>query len=264
MPRVREPQSDEGRVQLLSKVLITYTADAQQNDVVYLPATIPARITALLEGVTDPQTNVSTPGYRPAVVELTRLRAAVAKEVEDSDKAEVVLETYIRDFWEVLKRRTFRLGHPVAVLNYYDLPQDGAVPALATRADRQAWAQKILDGEGAALAASFPAMANPSVGDVSQKLNTAKTEAEQITPKDRAQELALEVVRGLRAPAIELVNDVLDELRHALRKMEPGTARNIMRSYGVEFELLPGEPPDPEVPPTDEGSSSSSSSSSSG
>jgi hypothetical protein len=37
-------------------------------------------------------------------------------------------------------------------------------------------------------------------------------------------------------------------LRHSTRKLEPGTTRNVMRSYGVEFDYLPGETPDPAVP----------------
>ena len=48
-----------------------------------------------------------------------------------------------------------------------------------------------------------------------------------------------------RPRAAELVQEVLDELRHATRKLEPGTARDIMRSYGVTFEALDGEIPAP-------------------
>ena len=33
----------------------------------------------------------------------------------------------------------------------------------------------------------------------------------------------------------------IDELRHATRKLEPGTAHDIMRSYGITFEALEGE-----------------------
>lgn len=76
------------------------------------------------------------------------------------------------------------------------------------------------------------------------KLNLAVQEAAQITPKSREEEDALNAVRAQRPRAIELVNDVIDELRHSTRKLEPGTARDILRSYGVEFESLEGEEPD--------------------
>ena len=43
----------------------------------------------------------------------------------------------------------------------------------------------------------------------------------------------------------------IDELRHATRKLEPNTAHDIMRSYGITFETLEGESPEPgDVPAT--------------
>jgi hypothetical protein len=246
MPRVRVPQSDEGRVQLLSKVQVTYAADEVAQRA-YLPPALIERIGAVLEDRTNESGEV-VPGYRKNVQRLTQKRAAKAREVEEADQADGKLENYMRDFWEVLRRRTFRLGHAAAVLNFYDLPQDGSTPVVASRADRYAWAQKIADGEAGAVAAGYPAMANPSAGEVSQKLQAAKLESGQITPKEREEEEVLELVRAQRPAAIERVDDVLDELRYVLRKMEPGTARNIMRSYGVEFEFLPGETPDEEPP----------------
>lgn len=161
MPRVRLPESDEGRLQLLNKTLETAAVDANAGRY-YLPESLATEVSTFLTDQTDPNTGEPVPGYRVRVQQLIAKRAATSKEVEDADKAEAVLETYIRDFWEVLKRRTFRLGHSVAVLNHYDLPQDGSLPVLSTRADRQTWAGKIRDGEPAAAAAGFPAMANPS------------------------------------------------------------------------------------------------------
>jgi hypothetical protein len=246
MPRIRTPESDEGRAQLLSKATKTAAADAAAGRR-YLPATVTTEIGDFLQDQAGPP---PVPGYNSKVLKLTSSRAALAREVSDSDAAEAVLETFMRDFWEVLKRRTFREKHSVAVLNYFDLPQDGTIPALSSRADRHLWAEKIAAGEAQAVAAGFPPMANPSAAEVAAKLARAETEAEQIVPKDREQELALEAVRAARPRAIELVDDVIKELGHNLRKMADGTARDIMRSYGVEYEFLPGETPDPTPAPT--------------
>jgi hypothetical protein len=111
------------------------------------------------------------------------------------------------------------------------------VPALATRADRQRWADKVRLGEAAAVAAGYPAMLNPTAAEVEEKRAQAETEADE-----------LNAVRALRPQAIELAHDLIEELRHSTRKLEPGTARDVLRSYGVEFDYLPGEAPDAAVP----------------
>ncbi len=51
--------------------------------------------------------------------------------------------------------------------------------------------------------------------------------------------------------ATELAQEVFDELRHATRKIEPGAARDILRSYGVTFETLESEIPEPGDVPVD-------------
>ncbi len=59
---------------------------------------------------------------------------------------------------------------------------------------------------------------------------------------DRDLQALLEKLRALRQQAQVVVDDLVDELRHSTRKLEAGTAREVMRSYGLSFETLPGEP----------------------
>lgn len=132
MPRVREPESDQSRLQLLSKAVKTALLDDEKN-LHYLPADLPGTIATFLADAPAP---AATPGYQSAVATLTRDRAALSKEVDEAEKADAALETWMRDFWEVLRRRTFRLGHAAAVLNFYDLAHDGETPAIGNRADR--------------------------------------------------------------------------------------------------------------------------------
>ena len=55
---------------------------------------------------------------------------------------------------------------------------------------------------------------------------------------DKAQEAADE----LREQADDLIDDVAAELRFNLRKKDPASRRRIMRTYGVKYRYLKGEP----------------------
>ena len=84
----------------------------------------------------------------------------------------------MRDFFDVLKRRTARKKHDALVLAFFKLAEDGTLPSMTSRED-------------------------------------------------------LEIAA----------------LRYNTRKLEPGAARDIMRSYGVSFDYDPGEAPDPTPAP---------------
>ena len=251
MPQVHIPNTDDDRSELLRSCIVTGQFDA---------GTAPPRI-FLAEGrvqevldfyndSTDPA-GVPVTGFRNLVKDLTEKRGKRSIESGQSERAEAVLETYIRDYHEVLKRRTFRLAHPVAVFGFFNWPQDGSAEPISNRADRRIQALAIIDGEAAMVAAGFPAMSNPSRQEIADKLTLAETELLQITPTDRAVEEALEKVRAVRPRANELIADILDDLRYHTRKLPAGTARDAMRTYGVQFDLLPGEESDPVTPPAE-------------
>lgn len=155
----------------------------------------------------------------------------------------------MRDFWDALKRRTNRRKHDPSVLAFYKLPEDGGLDPLNSREDVETACQNALDGEAEAVRAGFPAMANPSAQELLEKLIDARREAGEVTPFARKLDAAQRDVQALRPRAIELVEDVIAALRYNTRKLEPGAARDIMRSYGVVFEYDAGETPDPEPTP---------------
>ena len=250
MPQLRIPESDEDRREVLHKTMITGQQDAAATPPrAYLEGGRVQEVINFFNDTNDPVTGDPIVGFNNLVTRLKAKRAARSIEVGQSDAAEAVLETYVRDFWEVVKRRTFRLKHPVSVLNFFDLPQDGSVPVMSSRADRRIWARKVIEGETAAVAAGFPPMGQPTAAEVQQKLATAETEEMQITPADREVEEALTAVRTQRARANELIDDIVGDLRHKTRKQPAGSARDILRSYGLQFEFLEGETPDPVTPP---------------
>ncbi len=46
----------------------------------------------------------------------------------------------------------------------------------------------------------------------------------------------------LREQADDLIDDIAAELRFNLRKKDPASRRRIMRTYGVKYRYLKGEP----------------------
>ena len=214
----------------------------------YLDESIFASILTLLNDQTSPEPVI--PGYATRVRSAIFARAKWLKETGEAQTAYEEVEVHLRDFWEALKRRTGRKKHDPSVLAFYKLPEDGALAPLNSREDVETACNNALDGEKEAVKAGFPPMANPSAQDLQEKLTDAKREAGEVTQFARALERAQRDVQEKRPRAIELVEDVIAALRYNTRKLEPGAARDIMRSYGVAFEFDPGETPDPTPTPT--------------
>jgi len=61
---------------------------------------------------------------------------------------------------------------------------------------------------------------------------------------DRDYDIAQEVVASSRTVAEDFIQEVMDELRFALRKKDASSQRRIMRSYGATYTFVEGEPED--------------------
>jgi len=163
-----------------------------------------------------------------------------------SEKAAALdgLITHVRDFFEVLKRRTARLHHDVSALVHYGLPQSGDVPKLDSEGLAESAADGIVNGEAAAVAAGFPAMANPSAAEVQTALDSYRKESGEVVPADATVRQAQAAAAAQRDAADELISDVKDELTHALRKLGGPAQRRVLRLFGFKFTANPGEKPE--------------------
>lgn len=245
MPRMRVPESDDARAAFMSTAIRTAAADAAKG-ITYVPASVVTAATTFLNDRTVGETTV--PGFASLVTQRQLAEGKVTKEVGEAQTAEGVLDTYVRDYVAVLGRRTFRLKHSVAVLDCHKLNHSADMPEINNLEDRRTVAQELIAGDAAAVAMGFPAMANPSATELQAKLTDAVRERGEVTPVDRDLQALLEKLRALRPQAQVVVDDLVDELRHSTRRLEAGTARQVMRSYGLTFETLPGETPEPNEP----------------
>ncbi len=232
MPRYQAPTSDEARLTALEKA-----RDIAKID-------IAAGRKSITAGTLDAITGFILL-FRPLYVALAAALGGRIKEVRERETARAILDTYVRDFWEVLKRRSHRLGHPVEIYTYYGIPGDGNVPDLHTFDDLLNAADKLITGETTALGKGFPAMSNPSIAALVPVLAEARKQAADVPLADRAYTTAQTAIAAKRAEADTHINDIMADLESSLRRIEPSTRRQILRSYGATFVPLPGEPADP-------------------
>lgn len=238
MPTLRFPSSDLARLEFVKHAEATARTDF---DAGYF----------YLSRETFDNLTEFAPVYEARMNKINALFSRRSKEIEESSEAFDKMKTCMRDMWEVLRRRVNRMNQPAQVLTFYELPLDGITPKPTTYDEWYSLAAKMVDGDAKAVEAGYPPMNNPSAQELKEDLEEARKERDDISGADRAYDKAQEGVEELRAKADELISDVIDDLRYFLRKMDDASQRRIMRSYGVVFRYLKGEPED-EMPEEEE------------
>ena len=217
MPVISKPTNDESRLNLLNTSTKTAASDASSGTVLLSEATL-STVTAL---ATDLDTQLKT---------LAGNLGARSSEVAEKNQAVARLEMFIRDLWEVTKRRVHRNNEPASVLTYYQLPLDGTVPVNINESEIIALTKEIIEGDAKAVTAGFPAATNPS--------------AEELGTADKAYHEAQQALQPIRTKVDEAIVDIIAELEFNLRREEASSRRRVMRRYGVTFTYAKGEPQD--------------------
>ena len=124
-----------------------------------------------------------------------------------------------------------------------DVSQE-SVPAMKTEADVMLWANRVITGEAARVAAGGAAMAMPSAAEVQAAIdafNLAK--GTQTTAKDTYDKEQKDV-EDIRDDADELIEDIWDEVEFKFRKEDPPSLRRKAREWGVYYATRPDETPE--------------------
>ncbi|MCA9975465.1 MAG: hypothetical protein KC413_06930 [Anaerolineales bacterium] len=233
MPVYTAPRNDVDRVAFLLRAASTGQTDVDAG-------------TPYLSQETITEVSALAASFDKSLSDISTEQSARSREVRQRNEAIELLATYVRDFWEVARRRAHRLGQPAEVLTFYGLPLDGTSPN-PTRTDE--WltiAANVVRGDAEAALAGYPAMSNPSGGELTAVLTAAQTEANEAATADRLYDQSQEQLAELRTQADQMIADVMAELRFTLRRKDPPSQRRIMRTYGATFEYLEGEPNDPD------------------
>lgn len=230
----RAPKNDESRNSCLLKIVDTGQLDKAKG-ISYLP-----------EDFINEVANFQ-PTYLQKINQVESKLSSREKEIREKNVAIEELRAYVTDFWEVLRRRNYRLKLPAEIFTFYRLNLDGNNPGVTNETGWIEAGQNIVDGEAAAVAAGHPVMINPSANEVNLKLEAAKKEVSEAYQADRDYDVIQEEAAELRMKADTLIADSIEYLRFALRKKDGPSQRRIMKTYGAKFEYLPGEPEDEET-----------------
>ena len=96
------------------------------------------------------------------------------------------MEVVVRDFFEVVKRRTYRMNHLVEVLRFYNMTSNADLPRLKSEIEILDAAVEIVTGDAKAVEACYPAMQNPTAAEVEEQLSLTRKEISDLAPADRA------------------------------------------------------------------------------
>ncbi len=227
------PKSDLNRLKMLDQAFATGKRDAALGTF-FIPADLLIEAEALkLKFQTNYELSNSS-------------LSAKQKEVREKNVSFDHLQVNVRDFFEVLKRRTFRLNHPVEVLRFYNITAGGDLPEYSKDLDLVKTAENIVLGESKAVEAAYPPMANPSAEELALVLASAKKELDEIAPADRALNKVQKDLADEREPIDEMIQEIAAYIQFAMRNDNASNVRRIMRTYGFEYRYLQGETVDEE------------------
>jgi hypothetical protein len=235
MALIIKKYSDNGRTSVLSKALETAKTDKGNNQHFISDETLYSVESFLPEWVA-------------CVTVVNKFLSLREKEVREKNIATHQLETVVRDLWDVAKRRIRRRKEPAEVLSYYQLPLSGIVPKFLKEKELLAISAKVIEGDQQAVAAGYPAMANPDALELKEALDIAQKEISDVAPADREYDQAEEAVEKLREQADLLISDIVDELKFNLRRKDAASQRRIILSYGIEIDYTNGGSKDESVP----------------
>ena len=102
-------------------------------------------------------------------------------------------------------------------------------------------------------AAGYTPVQMPAAADLQTALTETQNQLTAVAAADRAYDDAQSALADLRPQADELIRDVMDELRFVLRKRDAASQRRIMRTYGAQFYVRPGEVAEEGDLPAEEG-----------
>lgn len=236
MPTFVAPSSDNARLGFLqsTKNAMQHDGEAGQK---YVFAETQEKVLAFL------------PGFEERVLLSSSRFSARSKEVDEKNVAYEKLLTYIKDGIEVCVRMIRRVELPVQTFTLYGLTLDGKAPSFGSPSETFEFVKQFIAGDEASGKLGNPQIACPTAQEIKDKYDIAKKENDDVVAADRAYGQVQTELSSMRIAADDLINDIMADLRHSLRKLDGPSQRRIMMTYGAKYKFLPGEPPeDPPAP----------------
>jgi hypothetical protein len=225
MYKYKKPLNDLSRLSALVRIAQKGASDAHENITLLRPETL-AQMTALAAQ------------FAAAMDSANEAKSAQGAGVAAAATTIESVSCYIRDIWSAVKRRTVREKLPTAVQIYYGLPLNGKTPKLANQAAWLNQAERLIQGEAAAVAAGYLPLADPTIAQLQNKLNAARTAVNQREIAKANYDNRSAALSRLRQQADRLIATAMHQLRVSLREETAAHRREVMRRYGARFSQI--------------------------
>jgi hypothetical protein len=236
----------------------------------HLPNTDEQRLAAL-NGAAGKASNVSDPAdllltpEQAAALDLTNTRGiyAVFKRdveergtalsrqsavTEEHDLAAAALGQFVSHFIQVFNFAVARGRFPRSARAHYGIDVSHSdVPAMTSHADFRLWADRIVSGEAARVAAGGEPMAMPSADEVATAIATFDEVAGRHTAAKDSYGKEQRDVETNRPAVDTLILDMWDTIEFRLRALDGPSRRRRAREWGLVYLTRPDETPDPDA-----------------
>ena len=219
----------------LGERLLLELTNSLARQVVFVANLLERQLLLGAQAETLAQVTALIPTYTTAINAAINAKAVQAAAVAAANTAITAVIKHIRDIWVAVKRRTVREELAVAGQVYYGLTLDGKQPQITAQATWLSQAAQIIQGEAAAVAAGYPALAAPTIAQLQTRLTAAQTAASQRATAKTSYDNSLAALSTLGQQVDDLIATAMHELRLALRTETASSRREIMRSYGARF-----------------------------
>ena len=229
MPQYVTPNSDITRLTFMSRAIKTAETTTLEGGTERIPAPLLAEMKAHYTA------------YRAAYDAAEAARSRRKVETAESAAAMSRLQMFVSHLWTSVYNRAQRENHPVGLLGYYKLNNDGNRPTPTRREEWLEIATSVVAGDAKAVADGYPAAVNPSAAEVQAVLTTAIAESNDVPIADAVYDEAQAAVDALRAKADSLIKAVRAAIIYSTYEMDVPSQRRILRNYGSVYRYLAGE-----------------------
>jgi hypothetical protein len=180
---------------------------------------------------------IMQPDYNAKVLAMNIAKQAQMSATQEEDVAIGECRMYISHYFQVFNLGVARGVYPATARTFYGIDaNDDRVPNLSKENDVSHWAQAVVKGDTARVAAGGTAMVNPKTTEVDAKFTAYKAKHNTQSEKKDAYDTAQQAVAAMFEPVKQLVVDMWDEVEFFYRH-EPDEAskRRRCREWGVVY-----------------------------
>ncbi|MFZ4591741.1 MAG: carboxypeptidase-like regulatory domain-containing protein [Ignavibacteria bacterium] len=180
---------------------------------------------------------IKQPEYNAKVLAMNIAKQAQMSATQEEEVAIGECRMFTSHYFQVFNLGVARGVYPATARTFYGIDaNDDKVPNLSKENDVSHWAQAVVKGDTARVAAGGTAMVNPKTTEVDAKFLTYKTKHNTQSEKKDAYDTAQQEVAAMFEPVKALVVDMWDEVEFFYRH-EPDEAskRRRCREWGVVY-----------------------------